>query len=111
MSETEKLQTELNHYKQLLGVGDVATRGYAVIVKQLEQQITFLDGFDLKTSIGEAKKETPIYERAQEIFKDMPKIILSMKELKDKLGIEYVEKVERMTATTPQSIGLPKSNI
>jgi len=105
MSNYEKMQKELDHYKQLFGANDIATRGYKVIVKQLEQQIDFLNEFELKGKIGQAAKDDPVYERALKIFKEMPEVIMSLKDLKDKLGIEYVEKVERGTATSPQSIG------
>lgn len=106
MTEYDKIQKELQHYKEIFGVDDVATKGYRVIVKQLKQQIEFLNDFDLKVKIKEGDKE---YERAQKIFNEMPSVIMSLKDLKDKLGIEYVEKVERMQATSPQSIGLLKT--
>jgi hypothetical protein len=63
-----------------------------------------LKEFKLKENIGKAVKDDPVYERSQKIFREMPEVILSLKELKDKLGIEYVEKIERKVATTPQSI-------
>lgn len=108
MDEIKKLQDELDFYKKALGSGDVATRGYIAIVKLLEQQITFLDSFDLKSNITNATKDNPVYERSQKIFKEMPEVIMALKDLKDKLGIEYIEKEERIIATTPQSIGLKK---
>jgi hypothetical protein len=106
MTEYEKMQEELKHYKMLFGTGDVATKGYKSIVRILEQQIIFLDDFDIKDNIGTDPKFNPKYERALKIFREMPEVIMALKELKDKLGIEYVEKVERVQATTPQSIGL-----
>lgn len=101
---TDKELKELEHYKKILGIGDVATRGYIAVVKQLEQQIEFLDAFNLKGHIDTVSKDSPLYDRAQKIFKEMPEIILSLKDLKDKLGIEYVEKEIKRGATTPQSI-------
>jgi Tfp pilus assembly protein PilF len=106
MTDFEKMQTELNHYKTLFGTNDVASRGYRAVVKMLEQQIEVLNNFDIKSNIDQADKK---YDRAVKIFNEMPDMILALKDLKDKLGIEYVEKVERMTATTPQSIGLLKT--
>ncbi len=106
MTEYEKTQEELKHYKQIFGASDVATRGYRAVVKMLEQQIDVLNNFDIKSNIDQADKK---YDRAVKIFNEMPDMILALKDLKDKLGIEYVEKVERMTATTPQSIGLLKT--
>ena len=37
MSDIERLQKELEHYKKLYGVGDIATRAYATAIKILEQ--------------------------------------------------------------------------
>jgi hypothetical protein len=106
MTEYEKMQEELKHYKKLFGTGDVATKGYKSIVRILEQQIDFLEDFQVVDFIGTDPKLSPKYERAMKIYHEMPGMIMALKELKDKLGIEYVEKVERVQATTPQSIGL-----
>lgn len=103
-NEFDRLQKENEHYKNLLGIGDVATRGYTVIVKLLEQQISYLNKFNLEDNINKTTKDDPVYERSQKMFKEMPEVILSLKELKDKLGIEYVEKETKRAATTPQSI-------
>lgn len=110
MTEFEKMQAELAHYKKIYGTSDVATNGYKAIVRILEQQILFLDGFDIKGTIGSDPKISPTYERALKIFREMPEVITALKDLKDKLGIQYVEKVERVQATTPQSIGLLKNS-
>lgn len=106
MTEYEKMQAQLEHYKKIAGASDVATSGYKAVVKMLEQQIEVLNEFNIKTNIDQADKK---YDRVVKIFNEMPDMILALKELKDKLGIEYVEKAERMTATTPQSIGLLKT--
>ena len=106
MTEVEKMQKELDHYKDMFGVNDVATKGYRAAVKMLKQQIDVLNDFDIKDNIDKGDKK---YDRALKMFNEMPGMIMELKELKDKLGIEYVEKVERMTATTPQSIGLLKT--
>lgn len=97
----EKLIKELEHYKKIFGTNDIASRGYRAVVKMLEQQIEALNNFDLKSNIDQADKK---YDRALKMFNEMPDMILALKDLKDKLGIEYVEKEIRVTATTPQSI-------
>lgn len=106
MTEYEKMKTELEHYKKIFGTSDVATRGYRAVVKMLEQQIEVLNNFDVKSNLDQGDKK---YDRALKMFNEMPDMILALKDLKDKLGIEYVEKVERVAATTPQSIGLLKT--
>lgn len=94
---------ELEFYKKLFGVGDVATRAYTSLVKVLEQQVDYLKEFDLKASIAKDKADQT-YARATEIFESMPGIVLQIKKLKDELGIEYIEKEERIIPVTPQSI-------
>lgn len=106
MTDPEKMQKELEHYKKIFGTNDIASRGYRAVVKMLEQQIEVLNEFEIKKNIDQGDKK---YDRALKMFNEMPDMILALKDLKDKLGIEYVEKVERMTATTPQSIGLLKT--
>lgn len=101
MTEYEKMQTELEHYKKLFGTNDIASRGYRSVVKMLEQQIEVLNEFNIKTNIDQTDKK---YDRVSKIFNEMPDMILALKDLKDKLGIEYVEKELRVSATTPQSI-------
>lgn len=101
--------TELLHYKKLFGVGDIATRAYISIVKVLEQQVSYLDDFDLKASIGKVAKDDPIYARAIEMWEEMPDMVLKMKKLKDELGIEYVEKEKVILPVSPQRIAQLKS--
>lgn len=101
MIEIEKMQKELEHYKKIFGTDDIATRGYRSVVKMLEQQIDVLNDFSIKTNIDQSDKK---YDRATKIFNEMPAMILQLKDLKDKLGIEYVEKETKIVATTPQSI-------
>lgn len=108
MSEFEKMKKELDHYKKLYGTDDIATRGYKSVVKMLEQQIEVLNDFSIKSNIDQSDKK---YDRATKIFNEMPGMILQLKDLKDKLGVEYVEKTERIVATSPQSIGLLKPPI
>lgn len=85
---------ELEHYRKILGVGDVATRSYKTVVKMIEQQISFLDEFEIKTKIGSATKDDPVYARAQDLWTGLPDMILKLNKLKNELGIEYIEKEE-----------------
>jgi len=98
---TDNEYKELEHYRKVFGTGDVASRGYVSVVKMLEQQIDILNEFKIKDTIQKGDKE---YDRAVKIFNDMPKMILELKDLKDKLGIEYVEKENRVSAISPQAI-------
>lgn len=106
MENIEKLKNELEHYKKLYGVGDIATRAYATAIKILEQQIEFLNDFKIKEEIKKTTKEDATYGRAEEMWQKLPGMVSSLHKLKSELGIEYVEKEERQTPVTPQSIGM-----
>lgn len=105
MSEVEKLQKEIEHYKQVLGIGDIATRSYRTAVKILEQQVEFLDGFKIREKISSANKDDATYGRACDMWEKLPKLISELHKLKNELGIEYVEKEEEFLPVSPQSIG------
>lgn len=98
----EKSNKELQHYREMFGADDLATKAYRALVKMLRQQIDVLNDFDLNANINLGDKK---YDRALKMFNDMPDMVLALKDLKDKLGVEYVEKTERQKAITPQSIG------
>lgn len=98
-------EKELDHYKKILGTGDIATRSYATMVKILEQQISFLDGFEIKTKIGsEDKKDTIVYKNAKELWEGMPDTVLKLNKLKIELNIDYVEKEETLQPISAKSI-------
>jgi hypothetical protein len=105
MDNTEKLIAENEHYKQLFGTGDLATKAYAAVARIMKQQVEVMESFDLKTSIKEENsKDKPMYGRVIEMYEKMPKMISELHRLKNELGIEYVEKETKTVATTPQSM-------
>lgn len=99
-----KEEKELDHYKKVLGAGDIATRGYKTAVKILEQQIEFLDDFEIKTKITEKAKDDPLYARAKDMWEGLPKGIIELHKLKNELGIEYVEKEEEYIPLSAKQI-------
>jgi|ERR1700743_387821 len=98
------MNEELDHYKKILGVGDIATRAYIAVVKVLEQQVDYLKDFNIKDTITKAAKDDPTYARSIEMWEELPEMVLKMKKLKDELGIEYVEKEEVIMPISPQTI-------
>ena len=88
------MNNELEHYKKILGVGDIATRAYTSVVKILEQQVAFLEDFKIKEKIVTSTKDDPVYERGIKIYEGLPDNILKLNKLKAELGVEYVEKEE-----------------
>lgn len=107
----KSIEEELAHYKKLFGIGDIATRAYISVVKVLEQQVDYLQSFNVKDSISKAAKDDPVYARAIEMWEEMPEMVLKMKKLKDELGIEYIEKEDVILPISPQRIAQLKSSI
>ena len=107
----KSIEEELAYYKKLFGIGDIATRAYVAVVKVLEQQVDFLQSFNVKDSITKAAKDDPVYARAIEMWEELPDMVLKMKKLKDELGIEYVENEEKPLPISPQRIAHLKSSI
>jgi hypothetical protein len=105
MSENKGISVkELEHYKKIFGVGDVATRAYKAVVKILEQQVDFLEGFTLNEKIKSATKDDPVYERGIKIYEGMPDNILKLNKLKLELNIEYVEREDELVAVSAKAI-------
>jgi hypothetical protein len=110
MSEVDSLKKKLEHYERLLGIGqsDPALKGYKTYVRIINQQIEFLENFNIKSNIDGKKTETVMYERAESMWNGLPKMISSLNALKLELKIEYNEDVDKPRAmpSSPQSIGL-----
>ena len=99
------IQEELEHYKKILGAGDIATRSYISAVRILEQQVEFLNGFKIKENISKATKDDATYSRASDMWEKLPKMISELHKLKNELGIQYVEREEEMIPVSPQNVG------
>ncbi len=104
----QALMNELEHYRNILGTGDVATRGYVAAIKILEQQIEFLNDFKIKEKITAVAKEDATYGRAETMWEKLPDMISKLHKLKMELGVEYVEKGEKIMPVSPQSVGFKK---
>lgn len=95
-------------------IKDPARRGYYAIQKILYQQIEFLEQFDLKAEIASSPKEDKIYDRANNIWKELPKIILESRALKQELKIAHDDEekeLKRIYRTTPESIADAIGNV
>lgn len=106
-------QKQLEHYKKLFGVGDVATRAYLSVVNILEQQVGFLENFQVKDKIVNPTKDDPVYERAIKIYEGMTDNVLKLNKLRLELGIDYDPEngKPKVGATSPQSIGKTIDNV
>lgn len=107
MTEQEK---KIAHYEKVLALAesDLAIKGYKSFVKVVQQQVDFLDNFNLVSHIDGKKTETAIYERAEALWSNLPKMISSLNHLRAELKIEYdpMEGKPKVGPTSPQSIGM-----
>lgn len=100
-------------YEKILGVGqyDPVKNAFLVYVKMLNQQIEFLNEFNIKSHIGDSDKESPKYKRAMDMIEALPKMITSVSDLrgtlkltKDDIAIIQGDKNIFSKITTPESI-------
>jgi len=107
VEDIEKIQKELDHYKKLFGIGDIATRAYISFVNVLEMQVEVLNDFKIKEKIGNVTKDDPMYDRCIKIYEGMADNISKLKRLELELGITYDDKqgLPKIKASNPQNIG------
>jgi hypothetical protein len=99
------IKDELAHYKKIFGTGDIATRSYIAMVKILEQQVNFLNSYDIKNNItSDEKKDTVTYKNAKDLWEGMPDTVLKLNKMKNELGIIYVEKEEEIQSINAKAI-------
>lgn len=102
------------HYEKLLGIGeyDPVKSAFVVLVKMLNQQSAFLNGFEIKSHIADSDKESPKYKRAMDMIDGLPKMITAVNDLRAtlKLTKEDIKQIEGdksiffSKVTTPESI-------
>lgn len=73
-----------SQYEKMFGIGeyDPVKDAYVVYIKMLNQQVSFLNEFNIKSSIGELDKENPKYKRAMDMIDNLPKIMTTVNDLK-----------------------------
>lgn len=112
MSEPDyKIRCE--HYEKILGIGkyDPVKTAFLIYIKMLNQQIDFLNDFQIKNHIGDTDKDSPKYKRAMEMVDGLPKMITSVNDLRstlkltsDDMALTASDKSLMNRITTPESI-------
>ncbi len=85
MTDAEKikeLQQELDLYKK-----DPQKRGYFALIRILNQQVDYLNQFNIKSNIGGKASEDATFARTQGIWEKLPTMISSLNELRTELRI------------------------
>ena len=119
MPDEKELEKKIKVLEQQLTekekiIKDPSKRGYFALNKILYQQIEYLENFDLKKEIGANPKEDKVYDRVNGIWKELPKMILECRALKQELKIsadEEEKEMKRNFRTTPESIADAIGNV
>lgn len=85
MTEAERikdLEDKLALYEK-----DPQKRGYFALVRILNQQVDYLNQFDIKRNIGGKASEDATFARTQGIWENLPKMVAALNELKSSLKI------------------------
>jgi len=102
MAETvEELKAKLALYEK-----DPEKRAYFALVRIVNQQVDYLNSFNIKSNIGGKASEDATFARTQGIWEKLPSMITSLNDLKTVLRIKKEDAFEeaRITGTTPESI-------
>lgn len=108
--EVEELKKKISVLEQKLALfeKDPAKRGYFSLCRIVNQQVDFLNNFNIKSKIGESAKEDATYGRTKDMWENLPKMISSLSDLRIQLKIKGDEDDEdrpRISrTTTPESV-------
>ena len=103
--EVEELKKKISVLEQKLALfeKDPAKRGYFSLCRIVNQQVDFLNNFNIKSKIGESAKEDATYGRTKDMWENLPKMISSLSDLRIQLKIKGDEDDEdrpRISRTT-----------
>ena len=103
MAETiEELKKQLLFYKS-----DPEKRGYFALVRIINQQIDYLNEFNIKVHVGGKASEDATFARTKDMWENLPKMISALNDLKTQLRISKSDEEEAKKSvriTTPESI-------
>jgi hypothetical protein len=107
--EEKELLSKISVLEQRLSLfeKDPAKRGYFALCRIVNQQVDFLNQFNIKTKIAESAKEDATYGRTKDMWENLPKMISALSDLKGQLKIKGEDDDEDRPIhqrTTPESI-------
>ena len=108
MTELEILRNKLDQYEK-----DPEKRAYFSLVRIVNQQVDYLNDFNIKSNIGGKASEDATFARTQGIWEKLPSMITSLNDLKSVLKIKRSEEQEELikNRTSPESIANVLGNI
>lgn len=102
MAETiQELRDKLDMYEK-----DPEKRAYFALVRIVNQQVDYLNSFNIKSNIGGKASEDATFARTQGIWENLSKMISSLNELKSVLKITKTDEIDEIKKqrTSPESI-------
>lgn len=104
MSDQEKIK-ELERQIAMFQ-NDPEKRAYFALVRIVNQQVDYLNDFNIKSNIGGKASEDATFARTQGIWEKLPSMITSLSDLKAILKIRKTDEDDdlRKRGTTPESI-------
>jgi hypothetical protein len=86
---------------------DAAKRGFYTLNRIVNQQIEFLNSFNIKTKISsDEKSDAVMYKNAKELWENLPKMISALNQLRIEMKIDGEDEgdIPKIVPITPQSI-------
>lgn len=100
MAEIDDLKKKLEFYEK-----DPEKRGYFALVRIVNQQIDYLNDFNIKGNVGGKASEDATFSRTKDMWENLPKMISSLNDLKIQLRIKKDDEEKQSNyRTTPESI-------
>ncbi len=92
---------------------DASKRGFYSLNRIVNQQIEFLNTFNIKSKISsEEKADVVTYKNAKELWENLPKMISALNQLRIEMKIDGDDEgdIQKIPPVTPQSIAKLKSS-
>lgn len=112
MPDEKELEKKIKVLEQQLSekekiIKDPSKRGYFALCKIMNQQIEYLEEFDLKREIGQNPKDDKVYDRVKGIWEGLPKMITECRQLKQELSVtneEEDKEAKKISRITPETM-------
>ena len=109
MDEAKELKQKIDVLEKRLAwyEKDATYRGFYALNRIVNQQVDYLNKFNLEKEIGQSPKEDKVYDRAKGLWESLKTIIGDLNSLKVELGLRDEEEVERRIQNrniSPESI-------
>lgn len=97
----EEQKKKLDYYEK-----DPEKRAYFSLVRIVNQQVDYLNEFNIKSNIGGKASEDATFARTQGIWEKLPTMITSLNDLKTVLKIKRQDEEDenKRQRTTPESV-------